>query len=149
MNPLRPASQTVVFDGCPDDPYHPSSTPSLSNSHLLQPGANRFGEYDYTRSGNPTRTALEKQVAMLEGARAGFAFSSGMSALSAVTRLLKAGDEILVCDDVYGGMYRLLSKITSSQGIRVKFVDTTNLDAVRQGITRRTRLVHVESRVIR
>ena len=106
-NPLQPMSQTVVFDGAPDDPYKPSSTPLYQTSTFEQPDALSFGKYDYTRSGNPTRTALEKHVALLEGARAGFAFTSGMSALASMTRLLDHGSEMLVCNDVYGGMFLL------------------------------------------
>ena len=64
-NPLHPLSQTVVFDGAPDDPYKPSSTPLYQTSTFQQPDAMSFGKYDYTRSGNPTRTAIEKQVALL------------------------------------------------------------------------------------
>ena len=145
VNALHPLSQTVVFDGCPDDPHRPSSTPLYQTSTFQQPAADTFGAYDYTRSGNPTRTALEKHVAMLEGARAGFAFTSGMSALAAVTRLLKAGDEILLCDDIYGGMYRLVDRVTRRQGIGINFVDSTDIDNVLNALTRRTRLVHVET----
>ena len=67
--------------------------------------------YDYSRSGNPTRTVLEEQLAQLENAHRAFAFASGLAAISSVTRLLSAGDEILACDDLYGGTYRLFSKI--------------------------------------
>jgi cystathionine beta-lyase len=144
-NPLHPLSQTVVFDGCPEDPHRPSSTPLYQTSTFQQPAADTFGAYDYTRSGNPTRTALEKHVAMLEGARAGFAFTSGMSALSALTRLLEAGDEMLLCDDIYGGMYRLVDRVTRRQGIGIQFVDATDIDTVVAALTPRTRLVHVET----
>jgi cystathionine beta-lyase len=110
-NALRINSQVVVFDGCPNDPYRPSSTPLYQTSTFRAPDSSSFGEYDYTRSGNPTRTALEKQVAMLERATCAFAFTSGMSALSIATRL--AGDgEILCSDDIYGGMYRLITKVS-------------------------------------
>eukprot|EP00439_Symbiodinium_sp_Y106_P020612 s2610_g2.t1 len=127
-NALRPASQCVVYDGCPEDPYHPSNTPIYQTATFVQPSSSEFGPYDYTRSGNPTRTALEKHVAMLEHAAAAFAFSSGMAALHTVTRLLKQGDDILVNEDIYGGMHRLLTQ-ESRAALEVRFVDTTNLDA--------------------
>lgn len=144
-NALRPASQCVVYDGCPEDPYHPSNTPIYQTATFVQPSSSEFGPYDYTRSGNPTRTALEKHVAMLEHAAAAFAFSSGMAALHTVTRLLKQGDDILVNEDIYGGMHRLLTQDCKHSGIQVRFVDTTNLDAVAKAILPTTRIIHTES----
>jgi len=144
-NALRPASECVVFDGCPEDPYHPSNTPIYQTSTFVQPSSSEFGPYDYTRSGNPTRTALEKHVAMLEHAAAAFAFSSGMAALHTVTRLLKQGDEILVNEDIYGGMHRLLTQDCQLSGVQVTFVDTTNLSAVSKAISAKTRIIHTES----
>lgn len=91
-NALQPDSQVVVFDGCPDDPYQPSSTPLYQTATFRAPEADAFGPYDYTRSGNPTRTALEKHVAMLDRATATFAFTSGMAALSQVVRLASGGE---------------------------------------------------------
>ena len=145
-NELRLNSQTVVFDGCPDDPHRPSSTPLYQTSTFQQPDATTFGSYDYTRSGNPTRTALEKHVAMLEGAHACFAFTSGMAALSALTRLLEVGDEMLLCDDIYGGMFRLVSKVTARQGVTHRFIDATDVDAVLEQVSPQTKLVHIEVR---
>ena len=75
---LRAASRVVVFDGSPDDPYRPASVPIYQTATFEQPCATEYGAYDYTRSGNPTRTSLERQVAMLENAHAAFAFSSGL-----------------------------------------------------------------------
>lgn len=144
-NSLRPASQCVVFDGCPEDPYHPSNTPIYQTSTFVQPSSSEFGPYDYTRSGNPTRTALEKHVAMLEHAAAAFAFSFGMAALHTVTRLLKQGDQILVNEDIYGGMHRLLTQDCQHNGVQVTFVDTTDLSTVAKAITSKTKLIHTES----
>ena len=142
QNSLRPSSQTVVFDGCPNDPYHPSSTPIYQTSTFVQPDIANFGPYDYTRSGNPTRTALEKHVALLEKAHAAFAFTSGMAALNTVMNtLLEVNDELIVGDDIYGGMHRLASKITSRQGVTVKFVDTTRLSLVANALGPQTKLV--------
>lgn len=144
-NSLRPASECVVFDGCPQDPYHPSNTPIYQTSTFVQPSCSEFGAYDYTRSGNPTRTALEKHVALLEQAAAAFAFASGMAALHTVMRLLKCGDEVLVNEDIYGGMHRLLTQDCTRSGINVVFVDTTDLKAVKKAITPRSVLLHTES----
>ena len=143
---LHIETQCVVFEGAPGDPHKPASVPIYQTATFVQPSATEFGPYDYTRSGNPTRTALEKQVAMLEGAHAAFAFSTGMAALCAVTRLLQAGDELLVGDDIYGGMHRLVSRVTSAlHGVRVRFVDTTSLDAVAAALSPATRMLHMES----
>jgi cystathionine beta-lyase len=143
---LKIQTQCVVFEGAPRDPHKPSAVPIYATATFVQPSATEFGAYDYTRSGNPTRTALEKQVAMLEGAHAAFAFGSGMAALAAVTRLLKAGDELIVGDDIYGGMHRLVSRVTGAlHGVKVKFVDTTDLDTVRAALTPSTRMLHMES----
>mmetsp|Transcript_44973 Transcript_44973/g.104011 ORF Transcript_44973/g.104011 Transcript_44973/m.104011 type:complete len:620 (-) Transcript_44973:101-1960(-) len=144
-NKLRPASECVVFDGCPDDPYHPSNTPIYQTATFVQPSSSEFGPYDYTRSGNPTRTALEKHVAMLEQAAAAFAFASGMAALHTVMRLLKSGDEVLCNADIYGGMHRLLTQDCVHNGVTVTFVDTTDLPSVACAITPRTKLIHTES----
>lgn len=144
-NELQPASECVVFDGCPEDPYHPSNTPIYQTSTFVQPSANEFGAYDYTRSGNPTRTALEKHVAMLEQAAAAFAFASGMAALHTVTRLLRHGDEILANEDIYGGMHRLLTQDAVYSGIQVRFVDTTDISSVSKAITPNTKMIHLES----
>lgn len=144
-NKLKPASECVVFDGCPDDPYHPSNTPIYQTSTFVQPSASEFGAYDYTRSGNPTRTALEKHVAMLEQAAGAFAFASGMAALHTVMRLLRSGDEVLCNADVYGGMHRLLTQDCVHNGVIVTFVDTTDLKSVEKAISPRTRLIHTES----
>ena len=140
------STQCVVFEGAPQDPHKPSSVPIYQTATFVQPSSTEFGAYDYTRSGNPTRTALEKQVAMLEGAHAAFAFGSGMAALAAVTRLLKVGDELRVGEDIYGGMHRLVSRVTGAlHGVRVTFVDTTDLAKVRAAITPATRMLHMET----
>eukprot|EP00667_Euglena_gracilis_P010976 EG_transcript_11187 len=140
-------SRTLVvsFDGCPNDPYHPASMPIYQTATFVQPSVTEFGPYDYTRSGNPTRTAVETLVAKLEGAYAAFAFTSGMSALTTLIHLLKTGDEVIACSDLYGGMHRLLTQVCSRQGIKVKFIDTTKLARLEREISQNTVLVHVET----
>jgi cystathionine gamma-lyase len=119
-------------------PIHVSST-------FVQPGAGVWGEFDYTRSGNPTRKGLETTLANLEGGCGGLAFSSGMAAIHCVTMLLSAGDHILAGSDIYGGTYRLLHKIVNRAGIAVSLVNTTDLKAVEAAITPKTKLLWIES----
>ncbi|KAF4729094.1 hypothetical protein FOZ63_025086, partial [Perkinsus olseni] len=135
----------VAFDPCKADPNHPSSMPIYQTATFVQPSIERFGPYDYTRSGNPTRTAVEQLLAGLEGAHAAFSFNTGMAALAAVTRLCDAGDEIICGDDIYGGMHRLLSRIVKRYGIKVHFVDLSDADAVAAVLNENTRIVHCES----
>lgn len=138
------------YDPCPNDPYGATSMPIYQTATFKQPGATEFGDYDYTRSGNPTRTALQDQIAILEnspGCRS-FCFSTGMAALSAITRLAQAGDEIIVNDDSYGGTYRLMSQIATRHGIKVSYVNMAGnigVDNLKNAINPTTRLVMIES----
>ena len=119
-------------------PIHVAST-------FVQPGAGEWGEYDYSRSGNPTRGNLEQTVASLESGTHALAFSSGMAATHAATMLLESGDHILAGADIYGGTYRLLHKITNRSGIEVTLVDTTDLQQLKQGFRSNTRMLWLES----
>ncbi|MEM6688686.1 MAG: PLP-dependent aspartate aminotransferase family protein [Planctomycetota bacterium] len=119
-------------------PIHLAST-------FAQPGAGKWGEFDYSRSGNPTRTNLQKTLASLEGGVDALAFSSGMAAIHAVTMLLSAGDHVIAGSDLYGGAYRLLHKICDRSGIEVTLVDMTDLSAVRDAVNENTRLIWIES----
>ena len=145
---LKIATKLVCFEGLKDDPYGSSAVPLYQTATFKQPGATTFGQYDYTRSGNPTRSALERHVAELEGGIRAFSFGSGMAALNVVTRLVKAGDEIICADDSYGGTYRLLSRVTSRQGVSIKYVNLEG-DAgprnLRQAMSSQTKLVMVET----
>jgi cystathionine beta-lyase len=132
------------------DPHGAVSMPIYQTATFEQPGASEFGKYDYTRSGNPTRDAFQDQMALLEGVQnaKSFAFSSGMSAISAMCRLVSCGEEIIANDDSYGGTYRLLSEIVSRQGIVVKYVDMSGADGrkrLQEAVTSKTRLVLVET----
>ncbi len=121
------------------------SVPIYQTATYVQeaPGVNKG--YDYGRSNNPTRHALEQIVAGLEGGRAGFAFATGLAAIDAVLKLLRAGDEIVAVDDIYGGAYRLFTHIYEKFGIRVTYVDTTRVEDVAAAVTEKTRLVWLES----
>ncbi|KAL6540676.1 hypothetical protein OROMI_024559 [Orobanche minor] len=129
------------------DPYDALSTPLYQTATFKQPSAIENGPYDYTRSGNPTRDALEsiRLLAELDRADRALSFTSGMAALSAVTHLVGAGEEIVAGDDMYGGSDRLLSKVTPKSGVVVKRVDTTNLEEVASAIGPWTKLVWLES----
>ncbi|TQR39619.1 aminotransferase class I/II-fold pyridoxal phosphate-dependent enzyme [Lysinibacillus sphaericus] len=121
------------------------NVPMYVSSTFHQESFYEFGEYDYARSGNPTRDALEKAVAELEGGVRAHAFSSGIAAVSAALMLLSQGDHIVITEDVYGGTYRFVSKVLPRFGISHTFVDFTNLAAVEAAITPATKLLYMET----
>ncbi|TYZ61421.1 hypothetical protein PybrP1_000386, partial [[Pythium] brassicae (nom. inval.)] len=142
------STRLVSFEACKDDPHGSATMPIYQTSTFAQPSATDFGAYDYTRSGNPTRAAFERQMAELESGHRAFAFTSGMAALSAVTRLAHAGDEIVLSDDSYGGTYRLLSKVAARNGIKITYVDLSGADGAKNlaaVLTDKTKLVMMES----
>ena len=140
------ATLLVQSDGFVNDPFDASMPPIYQTATFGQPGAVDMGEFDYSRSGNPTRTILEKQMAVLEGGTRAFAFSSGMSALATVTGLLSSGDHIVAGDDLYGGTSRLLSRVVPQAGIEVSNIDTSDVNAVKDAIIPgKTKLVMLES----
>ncbi|MBM6997666.1 aminotransferase class V-fold PLP-dependent enzyme [Paenibacillus sp. DXFW5] len=102
-------------------------------------------QHDYSRSGNPTRQALEDYIAVLEGGVQGFAFASGMAAISTTLMLLSAGDHIIVTEDVYGGTYRLLSNILTRMNIETTFVDMTQPELVKAALKANTKAVYMET----
>ena len=128
-----------------DNPYGASVPPIYQTATFRQSSATEFGEFDYTRSGNPTRALLEQQIAALENGAHACAFASGMAALTSVTRLLKQGDEIIAGDDLYGGTVRLLQQILPRQGISVRYVDTTDVATAKHALSDRTRLILLET----
>ncbi|WP_338777259.1 bifunctional cystathionine gamma-lyase/homocysteine desulfhydrase [Metabacillus sp. FJAT-52054] len=108
----------------------------------------RVGEhkgYEYSRTGNPTRHALEELIKDLEEGHAGFAFGSGMAAISAVMMLFSSGDHVIMTDDVYGGTYRVMTKVLNRLGIESTFVDTSNLDNITNAIQSNTKALYVET----
>jgi cystathionine gamma-lyase len=130
----------------PDPTTGAIMTPVYQTSTYAQasPGVIK-GNYDYSRSANPTRTALEANLAALEGGKFGFSFSSGLGAMDTVLHLLKSGDHIVLCDDVYGGSFRIIDKVFSHQGITATRVDMTDLKATERAFTDKTRLVWLET----
>jgi len=120
-------------------------TPIYQTSTYVQEGLGRHKGYEYGRTQNPTRAALEANVAAIEHGRAGFAFASGMAAIGAVASLLKAGDHVVVSDNTYGGTFRLFDKVLSRYGLTFSYVDTSRPALVEQALTPQTRLLFVET----
>jgi cystathionine gamma-lyase/cystathionine beta-lyase/cystathionine gamma-lyase/homocysteine desulfhydrase len=119
--------------------------PIYQTSTYAQEGLGRHKGFEYARTQNPTRLALEKNLAALEGARFGYAFASGMSAIDATLRLIKAGEHVLVSDNTYGGTFRLFDRVLSDYGIEFSYVDTTNIHNVEAAIKPNTKMVFIET----
>lgn len=136
----------LVHGGITGDPHTGAVTvPVYLTSTYKQEGVGHHKGYEYSRTGNPTRAALEALIADLEGGVRGLAFSSGMAAFSTVMMLFDQGDHVIVGDDVYGGTYRVLTKVFSRLGLDATFVDTRDLDAVRAAIRPSTKAVVIET----
>ncbi len=119
--------------------------PVYQTSTYTQTAAGEHRGFDYSRTVNPTRQALETQLAALEDARYGSAFASGMAATAAVLDLLSAGDHVVVTDDLYGGTYRLFARVLTRYGLTFSFVDMSDLDAVRAAVQPNTKLFWIET----
>src|SRR5437764_6958951 len=109
-------------------------------STYAQEGLGKHKGFEYARTGNPTRLALERNIAALEGAKFGYAFASGMAAIDATLRLVKAGDHVIVSDNTYGGTFRLFNRILSNYGIEFSFVDTSEVTNVQAAIKDNTKM---------
>lgn len=137
---------TQLIHSIPTDPLTGAvSVPIYQTSTFVQeaPGVNKG--YDYSRSGNPTRAALESLIATIEKGTAGAAFASGLAAIDAVLKLLETGDEILAVDDIYGGAFRIFTQVYQKFGITVRYVDTTIAENVLNAITPKTKLIWLET----
>src|SRR5580765_6200311 len=119
-------------------PIHIAST-------FVQPGAGVWGEFDYSRSGNPTRKNFERAIADLEGGAGGLAFASGMAATHCAMMLLESGDHVLAGADIYGGTYRLLHKVLNRAGVTVSLAPSTDIVAFEAAVTPQTKLFWIES----
>src|SRR5262245_45138832 len=119
-------------------PIHVAST-------FVQPGAGTWGQYDYSRSGNPTRASFERAIADLEGGTGGRAFASGMAATHAAMMLLSSGDHVLAGSDIYGGTFRLLHKVLNRSGVTVSLANSSDPEAFAAAITPATKLLWIES----
>ncbi|KOR84114.1 cystathionine beta-lyase [Peribacillus frigoritolerans] len=121
------------------------SVPIQHASTFHQSDIDQFGKYDYSRSGNPTREALEDIIAELEEGTHGFAFSSGMAAISTAFLLLSAGDHIVISEDVYGGTFRMVTTVLNRFNIEHTFVDMTDLESVKAAVQPNTRAIYIET----
>ena len=120
-------------------------TPIYQTSTYVQEELGRHKGYEYARTQNPTRAALEGNLAAIEGGAAAFAFASGMAAINAIASMLKSGDHVVVSDNVYGGTFRLFDKVLTRSQLTFTFVDTGDLDAVERAFTPATRMLFVET----
>jgi cystathionine beta-lyase len=139
------ASRLVQYDSAPGDRLHPIATPIYQTATFAQEQIDHPGEYGYSRSGNPTRSVLERQLASLENGARGFCFASGMAAITTVPRVLRTGDEILADIDLYGGTCRLFGMLPERTGIQVRYADACDAERFAQQITPKTKLIYVES----
>ncbi|MBU8612009.1 bifunctional cystathionine gamma-lyase/homocysteine desulfhydrase [Bacillus subtilis] len=121
------------------------SVPIYQVSTYKQPKAGQHTGYEYSRTANPTRTALEALATELEGGEAGYAFSSGMAAITAVMMLFNSGDHVVLTDDVYGGTYRVMTKVLNRLGIESTFVDTSSREEVEKAIRPNTKAIYIET----
>jgi len=143
---IRKMSATKIIHSIPSDPLTGAiSVPVYQTSTFIQeaPGVNKG--FDYARSNNPTRKVLEDIVAQLENGHSGFAFATGLAAIDSVLKLLSAGDEIVAVDDIYGGAYRLFTHVYEKLGIKVNYVDTTEVENVANAVSNKTKLIWIES----
>ncbi len=129
----------------PDPTTGAISTPVYMTSTYVQAGPGEHKGYEYSRTQNPTRQALEGNLAALEGARYGLAFSSGCAATTTIFHMLRAGDHVVAGDDLYGGTYRIFERVMKQMGIEVSYVDPTDPNAFAQAMRPTTKLVWVET----
>src|SRR5205807_1737193 len=129
----------------PDSATGAVSVPIYQTSTYAQDALGKNKGFEYARTSNPTRLALERNIAALEGAKFGYAFASGMAAIDATLRLIKAGEHVIVSDNTYGGTFRLFTRILANYNIEFDFVDTSDITNVEAAIKENTRMVFVET----
>src|SRR6202171_752836 len=120
-------------------------TPIYQTSTYVQEALGKHKGFEYGRTQNPTRMALERNIAAIEGGKAGFAFASGMAAIGAIATLLEAGDHVIVSDNTYGGTFRLFDKVLTRYQLAFSYVDTSKLEEVERAMTPATRILFVET----
>lgn len=142
---MRFATQAIHAGLEPDPATGAIMTPVYLTSTYVQAAPGQHLGYDYSRSSHPTRAALERNLAALEQGRHGLAFASGLAAETTVLQLLKPGDHVVCCQDLYGGTYRLMTRVFQRFNIGTTFVDATRVETIRGAMTPETRLVWLES----
>ena len=146
MTQFKKVESAVIHAGIYGDQYTKSvNVPIYQTSTYGQPALYEKGSWEYSRSGNPTRAALEKLVADLEHGIAAFSFASGMAAITAVFQLFNSGDKILLCANVYGGTFRLLDTVFKQFKLNFECVDTSDLSKVEEKITEDVKAIYVET----
>jgi cystathionine beta-lyase/cystathionine gamma-synthase len=136
----------VIHGGISEDVHTGAvNIPIYQTSTFRQESVGNHKGYEYARTGNPTREALEKLISDLEGGHAGFAFASGLAALSTVIMLFEAGDHFILSDNVYGGTFRVIDKVFTHLGITYSLVNTSNLDDIENAITNKTKAIFIET----
>src|SRR6059058_5159630 len=140
----RFATRAVHAGQVPDPLAGAVMTPIYQTSTYVQDGLGRNKGYEYARTRNPTREALERNVAALEGGRHGFAFASGLAALDAALKLLSAGDHVVCGDNVYGGTHRQMTLIWARVGLKFSFVDAREIRNVAAAVTPKTKMIYAE-----
>jgi len=142
---LKPKTR-LIHGGISEDPATGAvSFPIYQVSTYKQEGVGGHKGFEYSRTGNPTRHALEELIKEIEGGTAGFAFGSGMAAITAVFMLFNSGDHVVITDDVYGGTFRVLTKVLKRVGIDSTFVDTSNLKNIEREIRPNTKAIYIET----
>src|SRR6202022_2774858 len=139
------STRAIHAGQAPDPTTGAVVVPIYQTSTFAQDAVGKHRGYEYARTGNPTRAALEQCIAALEGGRYGLAFASGMAAGATIMQLLKPGDHTVAVDDLYGGTYRLFRRVLEPIGHTFSFVDGSDLQAVEKSLSERTRLVWLES----
>jgi len=142
---MKLATKLIHAGAEPDPSTGAIMTPIYQTSTYVQEAPGKNKGYEYARSQNPTRKALEDAFAIIENGKYGLAFSSGVAATDAVIKLLAPGDEVICANDMYGGTYRLFTKVFERFGIVFKYVDTTNAGNIEAAITANTKLVWIET----
>ncbi|MCZ2458461.1 MAG: cystathionine gamma-synthase [Chitinophagales bacterium] len=142
---MKLATKLIHAGAEPDPSTGAIMTPVYQTSTYVQSAPGKNKGYDYSRAGNPTRTALEEALATTENGKFGLAYSSGVAATDTVIKLLKPGDEVIAASDMYGGTYRLFSKVFEKFGIRFHYIDMTNPENVSKHINSNTKLVWTET----
>ncbi|KJE25789.1 cystathionine gamma-lyase [Geobacillus kaustophilus] len=136
----------LIHGGIPGDPHTGAvSVPIYQVSTYKQEEVGKHKGFEYSRTGNPTRAALEKLIADLEGGEAGFVFASGMAAIMAVMMLFQSGDHLVLTDDVYGGTYRVMTNVLNRFGLEATFVDTSDVANIEAHIRPNTRAIYIET----
>jgi cystathionine beta-lyase/cystathionine gamma-synthase len=142
---MKPATKFIHAGARPDPSTGAIMTPIYQTSTYVQEAPGKHKGFEYARSQNPTRTALEEALAVIENGKFGLAFSSGVAATDAVIKLLQPGDEVVCANDLYGGTYRLFTKVFEGFGIVFRFIDTTDVANISATINDKTKLIWLET----